>query len=413
MRSSPKTVLVVDDSPLMRRLIREIVEEDLELQVVGVAENGRVALQKVKELQPDCVLLDVEMPELSGLDTLRRLRLRSPAKVVILSYLGQEGSRTRSEALRLGASDVIDKPTGSVSRDLREARGRLIRETLRRVLGLPPLSALGEPLPSEGAVALASILAVTVRGFGALCERAEAAEAARALNALLSRVEEVTQKHGGILDSDVGSTAVAAFGVPAPQSDDAARAVAAGQEVLESFDTRFATVAEPHGPWRAQAGVVLVTGLVLAGELGPSGSRRYRTAGSAVDQAVRLAGSSGRYGADFIVCERTLGALHPAPPSRRLDVLEIAPDGEPLTLHEILSPREEVDPAALEAYARGWAHYEAGRFAKAVEAFGRALERRPSDRAAALLLTRSRALLRARPAVWRGAWPVDAPGADS
>src|SRR5580692_3163290 len=92
-----KRVLVVDDSTLMRRLITEIVEADPDLRVVDVAENGKVALQKVREHRPDCILLDVEMPELSGLDTMRRLRLRSPAKVVILSHLGHEGSRVRAE----------------------------------------------------------------------------------------------------------------------------------------------------------------------------------------------------------------------------------------------------------------------------------------------------------------------------
>src|SRR5688572_16252329 len=132
-----KRILVVDDSPLMRRLITEIVEADPDMHVVDVAENGRVALQKVRQHQPDCVLLDIEMPELSGLDTLRRLRLRSSARVVILSYLGQEGSRVRAQAMRLGAADVIDKPTAAVSPDLRTTRGGIIQQTLRRVLGLP------------------------------------------------------------------------------------------------------------------------------------------------------------------------------------------------------------------------------------------------------------------------------------
>src|ERR1035438_3438767 len=102
-----KTVLVVDDSNLMRRLVSEIVESDPELRVVDVAENGKIALQKVRIHKPDCILLDIEMPELSGLDTLRRLGLRSSSKIVILSSLGYEGSAERAEALRLGAADVI------------------------------------------------------------------------------------------------------------------------------------------------------------------------------------------------------------------------------------------------------------------------------------------------------------------
>jgi class 3 adenylate cyclase/PAS domain-containing protein len=135
--SIQKTVLVVDDSNLMRRLVSEIVETDPELRVVDVAENGKIALQKVRMHKPDCILLDIEMPELSGLDTLRRLGLRSSSKIVILSSLGYEGSAERAEALRLGAADVIDKPSGSVSMDIKSARGSLINTTLRRVLGLP------------------------------------------------------------------------------------------------------------------------------------------------------------------------------------------------------------------------------------------------------------------------------------
>lgn len=135
--SSQKTVLVVDDSVVMRRILSEIVAADPDFRVVDVAENGRVALRKVREHKPDCVLLDIEMPELSGLDTLRRLGLRSRSKVVIVSHLGYEGSAERAEAFRLGAADVIDKPSGSVSMDLASARGTLINQTLRRVLGLP------------------------------------------------------------------------------------------------------------------------------------------------------------------------------------------------------------------------------------------------------------------------------------
>ncbi len=145
--SSPKTVLVVDDSVVMRRILSEIVSADPDFRVVDVAENGRVALRKVREHKPDCVLLDIEMPELSGLDTLRRLGLRSRSKVVIVSYLGYEGSAERAEAFRLGAADVIEKPSGSVSMDLASARGTLINQTLRRVLGLPAMT-YTPPLPT-------------------------------------------------------------------------------------------------------------------------------------------------------------------------------------------------------------------------------------------------------------------------
>ena len=134
-----KKILVVDDSNIMRRLVKEIVESDPDLCVIDTAENGKIALQKVRLLKPDVILLDIEMPELSGLETLRRLGLRSTSKVVILSSLGVEGSPERAEALRLGAADVLDKPSGSVSMDIKSSRGSKIVQTLRRICGLPPI----------------------------------------------------------------------------------------------------------------------------------------------------------------------------------------------------------------------------------------------------------------------------------
>ena len=99
-----KRVLVVDDSFIMRNLVTEIVESDPDLEVVDTAENGMVALKKVQQMKPDVVLLDIEMPEMSGLETLRRLGLRSSCKVVVLSSLGRQpgfGGAGRSPASRV------------------------------------------------------------------------------------------------------------------------------------------------------------------------------------------------------------------------------------------------------------------------------------------------------------------------
>jgi class 3 adenylate cyclase/CheY-like chemotaxis protein len=133
-----KRILVVDDSLIMRNLITEIVDSDPDLQVVDTAPDGRVALQKVRQLKPDAVLLDIEMPEMSGLETLRRLNLRSTCKVIILSTLvANEDSAKRVEALRLGAVATIGKPSGGVSFDLKQKRASEIVRTLRQALDLP------------------------------------------------------------------------------------------------------------------------------------------------------------------------------------------------------------------------------------------------------------------------------------
>jgi two-component system chemotaxis response regulator CheB len=396
-----KRILVVDDSPLMRRLITEIVEADPDLSVVDVAENGKVALAKVRQHHPDCVLLDIEMPELSGLDTMRRLRLRSPAKVVILSHLGHEGSRLRAQALRLGAADVIDKPTAAVSPDLRNTRGSIIQQTLRRVLGLPAVTVPDEPLPAAGALTTASILAINVQHFASLCERIEATALVGLLNEELALVDDVTRKYDGIIDAHVGHATLTAFGVPRRHADHAARAVAAAGELLEAVASRRSQRRDVGAPF-VDVGIAIVTGVVLAGELGPPGARRYRTMSDVLDLAAHLGRSTEDYGAELIVCGRTLAALPTAAAHRRLDVVQLEPESEPVELYELLSPRSELDAAALEAYARGMEHYEAGQWAKAMKAFDEVLQRRPADRAALRLLARCRALLGAPSATKRG-----------
>jgi class 3 adenylate cyclase/DNA-binding NarL/FixJ family response regulator len=134
--TTPKKILIVDDSFIMRRLIAEIVESDPDFRVVDSAENGKIALRKVRESKPDLVLLDLEMPEMSGLDTLRRLGLRSQCKVVILSFLASENSTESAEALRLGAVDVLQKPSGSVSLDINARMGNELLRRLRGAVGL-------------------------------------------------------------------------------------------------------------------------------------------------------------------------------------------------------------------------------------------------------------------------------------
>ncbi len=132
-----KRVLVVDDSFMMRTLIKDIVSADSDLEVVGDAENGKIALDKVKELKPDVVLLDIEMPEMDGLEALKRIKLSSQAKVIIISSVAQVGSPQAMEARRLGAFEVIAKPSGAMSLDIGQKKGSEIVKMARKAVGLP------------------------------------------------------------------------------------------------------------------------------------------------------------------------------------------------------------------------------------------------------------------------------------
>ena len=130
-------VMVVDDSTMMRKMIRDIINVDPDLVVEGDAANGEVALEKVKELNPDIILLDIEMPVMDGIEFMKHLKLISNAKVIILSKLVQTGSRATVEARELGAVDVIAKPSGAVSLDLEKKKGHEIVKAIRRAMELP------------------------------------------------------------------------------------------------------------------------------------------------------------------------------------------------------------------------------------------------------------------------------------
>jgi two-component system, chemotaxis family, protein-glutamate methylesterase/glutaminase len=118
-------VLVVDDSVVIRSLVRHALEEDPELEVVGVAANGSIALQRIPQLNPDVLTLDIEMPEMNGLETLRRVRQDYPQlRVIMFSTLTERGAAVTLEALTLGADDYVTKGSNEGSLDLSMAHLR-------------------------------------------------------------------------------------------------------------------------------------------------------------------------------------------------------------------------------------------------------------------------------------------------
>jgi two-component system chemotaxis response regulator CheB len=131
-----KRILIVDDSFVMRALLRGIVTSDPDLEVAGEATNGLEALQQVKEVAPDLVLLDIEMPHMDGIECIKRLRLMSKVPVIIVSSVAQAGSPQAIEARKFGAAEVIAKPSGAMSLDLNAKKGHEIVTASRRVLGL-------------------------------------------------------------------------------------------------------------------------------------------------------------------------------------------------------------------------------------------------------------------------------------
>jgi two-component system, chemotaxis family, protein-glutamate methylesterase/glutaminase len=135
-------VLVVDDSALMRKLIPNVLARDSSIEVVGTAMDGAFALKKIEELDPDVVTLDLEMPRMDGIETLRLIMRRAPLPVILFSTHSKEGAYITFKALALGAVDFVPKPVNAAAGNLDAIADQLIAKikVAKRAAGrkLPP-----------------------------------------------------------------------------------------------------------------------------------------------------------------------------------------------------------------------------------------------------------------------------------
>lgn len=145
--------LVVDDSVVMRKLITDVLTQDGGIEVVGSAPNGRLALQKIPQINPDFVTLDVEMPEMDGVAALRELRKTYPRlPVIMFSAVTQRGASATLEALAAGANDYVTKPQDSL--DLFDSMAKLKEDLVPKIYAHcrrgQPLPTLTKPASPQG-----------------------------------------------------------------------------------------------------------------------------------------------------------------------------------------------------------------------------------------------------------------------
>jgi two-component system, chemotaxis family, protein-glutamate methylesterase/glutaminase len=150
-------VLVVDDSVVIRRLVSHALEQDPGIEVVGTASNGAIGLQRIPQLNPDVITLDIEMPEMDGLEMLRRIRVEYPhVRVIMFSTLTERGAAVTLQALTLGADDYVAKVSneGSLDRSMVRLREELVPK-IRQFFQFPGQGRGSDQAPSA-AVAPAS-----------------------------------------------------------------------------------------------------------------------------------------------------------------------------------------------------------------------------------------------------------------
>lgn len=127
---SPIRVLIIEDSAFMRKMITEILTSDQRIHVIGTARNGKDGLEKIKILSPDVVTLDIEMPIMDGITTLKKIMETNPLPVVMLSSQTSKGADKTVLAMSIGAVDFITKPSGAISLDINKVKDEIISKVV-------------------------------------------------------------------------------------------------------------------------------------------------------------------------------------------------------------------------------------------------------------------------------------------
>ncbi len=153
------SVFIVEDSLLMQKILQDILSNDPDITIVGRTKYGKEALRSIAELRPDVVTLDVNLPDVDGLEVLKELMARNPTRVVMFSAYTQQGAAVTMKALELGALDFIPKPSGEISLDLYNFQEEIISK-IRMVADINIGEGRAVPAPAKGTTVIKNLVVI-------------------------------------------------------------------------------------------------------------------------------------------------------------------------------------------------------------------------------------------------------------
>lgn len=287
-------LLVVDDNKVNRLLLGRNLE--LMGHRVAIAENGRIALEKLRAEPYDLLLLDIEMPEMDGFQVLEQIRsdlqLRD-VPVIVTSSL--EGVANVVRCIELGAEDYLNKP---VNPGLLKARigasleKKRLRDQLKELVGRFATPEVAQDLAQSGFAlggkrVSGSVLFSDIRGFTPLVESQPPEETIELLNTYYTLMFNAITAHGGIVSLMIGDGLMAIFGAPLPLPDHCNSAVLAALEMIELIDL-FNVDQAAAGKPEIRIGIGIASGEMVAGYTGTNERATYTCIGDTVNLASRL-----------------------------------------------------------------------------------------------------------------------------
>jgi class 3 adenylate cyclase len=290
----PARLLVADDNKVNRLLLTRSLE--LQGHTVASADNGRVALEMLRREDFDLMLLDMEMPEMTGFEVLealsKDLKLRD-MPVIVTSSL--EGVEHVVRCIELGAEDFLNKPVNPVLLKARigaSLEKKRLRDQQKELVRRFATSEVAEDLAQSGFTlgghrVHGSVMFSDIRGFTSLVESQPPEDTIELLNTYYTLMFDAISGQGGVVNQMVGDGLMAIFGAPLPLPDPAGSAVAAAREMIEMIDL-FNTdrVASKKPPIRI--GIGIATGEMVAGYTGTQQRATYTCVGDTVNLAARL-----------------------------------------------------------------------------------------------------------------------------